>query len=89
MFVNDSLHLNSCHSPVSGGGGRSRLREGAGALRCARNASLLHKLNPALQMSAAKVLKCVFTCEERREEERESAGVGGWRCKTLTGSKNA
>lgn len=47
------------------------MREGAGALRCARNASLLHKLNPALQMSAAKVLKCVFTCEERRGERKK------------------
>lgn len=49
VFVNDSLHLNSCHSSVKGrGGGENVCFRG---LQCTQNASLLHKLNLALQMS--------------------------------------
>lgn len=52
VFVNDSSHLNSCHSSVKG-------REGEGnvcswASNVLRNASLLHKLNLALQMRRQK-----------------------------------
>lgn len=57
MFVNDSSHLNSCHSSVKG-------REGEGnvcswASNVLRNASLLHKLNLALQMRRQKFCRSV------------------------------
>lgn len=61
VFVNDSLHLNSCHSSVKGrGGGENCLFPG---LRCTPNASLLHKLNLALQMSRQTFLH-ERTCEK-------------------------
>lgn len=47
VFVNDSLHLNSCHSPVKGGKGR----RGKCLFPALRNVSRLHMLNLALQMS--------------------------------------
>lgn len=60
------------------------MREGAGALRCARNASLLHKLNPALQMSGAKSFEVRVYL--RGEERGRKAGVGERWCQTLTGN---
>lgn len=57
VFVNDSLHLNSCHLPVKGEGKCLFL-----GLRRTRSASLLHKLNPALQMSQASLFVLLSWC---------------------------
>lgn len=57
VFVNDSLHLNSCHSSVKGRGGRGKcLFPG---LRRTQYASLLHKLNLALQMRGGKFCRSI------------------------------
>lgn len=52
MFVNDSLNLNSCHSPVGGAGRGGTAVSGPSGVTA--GASHLHKVDLAVQMSEGK-----------------------------------